>query len=152
MKVPTRKAALRQRAMTPTGHLLLAATVVLALASPLRPLSPATALSATASVDPRLRLDWEAGTRRGRPVVQGYVYNDSLRAANNVRLLVEVLDASGAVTARTVGFVFGVVPFNDRTYFEVPLKTPGASYRVSVTGFDWLSNGAGGGGGGGGGM
>ena len=40
----------------------------------------------------------------------------------------------GAVIARGVGFVRGLVNFNDRAYFEVPLKTPGASYRVSVTG------------------
>jgi len=55
----------------------------------------------------------------------------------DVRLLVETLDASGAVTARTIGFVRGVVPFHDRSYFEVSLKTAGASYRVSLTTFDW---------------
>jgi|SRR5215471_4142441 len=138
--------------MTPIRHLLLATTVVLVLASPFQPVSPAGALSETSTVDRRLRLDWEAGARHGRPVIQGYLYNDSLRAANNVGLLVETLDTSGAVTARTVGFVRGIVAFNDRSYFEVPLKTPGASYRVSVTGFDWMSGGASGGGGGGGGM
>jgi len=137
--------------MTPTRYLLVATTVVLALASLLRMVPPAAALNAAASVDSRLRLDWEVGTRRGRPVVQGYVYNDYLRAANDVRLLIETLDASGAVTARTVGFVRGVIGANDRSYFEVPLKTPVASYRVSITGFDWLSDGAGGGSGGGGG-
>ena len=118
-------------------QLLLLATAVVLSPAMLRPILPAAALSESSSADRRLRLDWEAGTRRGRPVIQGYVYNDYLRAANNVRLLVEVLDASGAVSARTVGFVFGVVPLNDRTYFEVPLKTAGASYRVSITDFDW---------------
>ena len=130
----------------PLELLLLAAAVILSPAT-LCPILPAAALSESSSVDRRLRLDWEAGTRRGRPVIQGYVYNDYLRAASNVRLLVEVLDASGAVTARTFGFVLGVVPFNDRSYFEVPLKTPGASYRVSITAFDWKDVcGAGGGG------
>jgi hypothetical protein len=47
------------------------------------------------------------------------------------------------VIARDVGFVRGVVQFNDRTYFEVPLKTAGASYRVSVTALDWKGGGAG---------
>jgi hypothetical protein len=106
------------------------------------------ALSATSTVDSRIRLDWEVGTRFGRPVIQGYVYNDYLRAASNVLLLVETLDASGAVIARGVGFVRGLVHFNDRAYFEVPLKMPGASYRVSVTGFDWKDLGPGAGGGG----
>jgi hypothetical protein len=127
--------------MKPIEH-VLATMVVLALASFL-PMPPATALSATSTVDARLRLDWEVGTRHGRPVIQGYVYNDSLRAVSNVQVLVEPLDASGAVIARDVGFVRGAVAFNDRTYFEVPIKTPGASYRVSVTGFAWSGGGGG---------
>jgi hypothetical protein len=135
--------------MKPIKYLLLASMASLMLAS-FHPTTSAIALSATSTVDARIRLDWEVGTWRGRPVIQGYVYNDYLRAAYNVQLLVETLDASGTVIARGVGFVRGVVPFNDRTYFEVPLKMPGASYRVSVTGFDWKDTGGGGGGGGGG--
>ena len=118
-------------------RLRLASMVILGLAT-FHPATRAAALDATSSVDSRIRLDWEAGGRHGgRPVIQGYVYNDYLRAASDVRLLVETLDASGTVIARDVGFVRGVVVFKGRNYFEVPLKTPGASYRVSVTGFDW---------------
>ena len=130
--------------MNPIRHGFLTIMVVLVWASVL-PLPPVAALSATSSADARLRLDWQVGTRRGRPVIQGYVYNDYLRAASNVLLLVETLDASGTVTARTIGFVRGVVPFNDRSYFEVPLKTAGASYRVSITAFDWRDVGGAGG-------
>ncbi len=133
--------------MKPTKYLLLASMASLMLASFYLP-TPAMALSATSTVDARIRLDWDVGTRFGRPVIQGYVYNDYLRAANNVQLLVETLDASGTVIARGVGFVRGLVHFNDRTYFEVPLKMPGASYRVSVTGFEWKDLGPGAGGGG----
>jgi hypothetical protein len=122
---------------------LLATMAVLALAAG-SPVRPAAALSATSSVDARIRLDWEVGTTRGgRPVIQGYVYNDYGRPASDVQLLVETLDASGAVIGRTVGFVRGVVQLNDRTYFEVPIKVTGASYRVSVTGFDWRGGGGG---------
>ncbi|MGH7373826.1 MAG: hypothetical protein ACREJY_06325 [Candidatus Rokuibacteriota bacterium] len=126
--------------MKPT-RLSLAIAVVLALGigSPAR---PAAALSAASSVDARIRLDWQVGSGRGgRPVIQGYVFNDYGRPASDVHLLVETLDASGAVIGRTIGFVRGVVQFNDRAYFEVPIKTPGASYRVSVTGFDWKGGG-----------
>jgi hypothetical protein len=108
--------------------------------------APAAAVSVPSGIDARLRLDWEAGTRRGgRPVIQGYVYNDHGRPAADVHLLVETLDAAGAVVARSIGFVRGVVHFNDRVYFEVPLKTAGASYRVTVTSFDWKGGGGGGG-------
>ncbi len=124
-------------------RLLLATMAVLALAAG-SPVRPAAALSAASSVDARIRLDWEVGaTRGGRPVIQGYVYNDYGRPASDVRLLVETLDASGAVIGRTVGFVRGVVQLNDRAYFEVPIRVTGASYRVSVTGFDWKGGGGG---------
>jgi hypothetical protein len=126
--------------------LLVAAMVILALAS-LHATAPVGAVPATSSVDSRLRLDWQIGSRHGgRPVIQGYVYNDYLRAAAEVQLQVEALDASGAVLSRNVGFVRGVVPFRDRAYFEVPVKTPGISYRVSITAFDWKDCGGGGGG------
>lgn len=122
-------------------RLLLVTMAVLALAAG-SPVQPVAALSATSSVDARIRLDWEVGTTRGgRPVIQGYVYNDYGRPASDVQLLVETLDASGAVIGRTVGFVRGVVQLNDRTYFEVPIRVTGASYRVSVTGFDWRGGG-----------
>ena len=104
--------------------------------------APAAAASVPSGIDARTRLDWEAGvTRRGKPVVRGYVINDHGRPAADVRLLVESLDASGAVVARAIGFVPGVVQFNDRAYSEVPLRTPGASYRVTVTSLDWRAGG-----------
>jgi hypothetical protein len=126
--------------------LLLATMAILAMTG-LDPTPPAGALPATSSVDSRLRLDWEVGTRHGgRPVIQGYIYNDYLRAAAEVQLLVEAVDASGAVVSRDVGFVRGAVLFKDRAYFEVPVKTAGASYRVSITAFDWKDCGGGSGG------
>lgn len=122
---------------------LVAMLTVLALGA-VAPARPAIAFGAAATVDPRIRLDWDVTTSRGgRPVVRGYVFNDSGRPASGVRLLVETLDASGSVVARTVGFVRGAVGFNDRAYFEVPLKAPGASYRVSVTALDWKGGGGG---------
>jgi hypothetical protein len=63
------------------------------------------------------------------------------RPASDVRLLVETLDASGAVIARHTGFIRGVVQLNDRAYFELPVVTPGASCRLSVTALDWKGGG-----------
>jgi hypothetical protein len=122
--------------MNRTKALFLAAMLILPVA--LHPTGSALALSATSSVDSRIRLDWKVGTTHGsRPIIQGWVYNDYGQAAKGVRLLVETLDASGNVVARDSGFVFGTVAANGRTDFEVPLKQTGASYRVSVTAFDW---------------
>src|SRR5262249_31300143 len=95
------------------------------------------AVTAPSGIDPRLRLDWEADSRAGRPLISGYIYNDYGRAAINVRLLAETLDAGGQVVDRTIGFVPGNVPGSNRSYFSIPLKTAGAAYRVLVTSFDW---------------
>src|SRR5712664_48225 len=66
--------------MKPIKYLLLVSMASLTLAS-FHPTTPAMALSATSTVDARIRLDWEVGTRFGRPVIQGYIYNDYLRAS-----------------------------------------------------------------------
>jgi hypothetical protein len=131
---------------TSTKALLVSTMALLALGplSPAGPVRPASALGAASSIDPRIRLDWEVGTgRAGRPVIQGYVYNDYGRPASDVHLLVETLDGSDAVISRDIGFVRGVVQLYDRSYFEVPLKISGVSYRVSVTSLDWKGGGGG---------
>jgi hypothetical protein len=108
--------------------------------------APVAATVVPSGFNEHVRLDWEAGkTRRGKPVIQGYVLNDYFLPAHNVILLVETLDSSGAVVTRTTGFVVGLVQSNDRGYFEVPLKTTGAAYRVTVTSLDWRGLGGGGG-------
>ena len=54
----------------------------------------ALATISPSGIDSRLRLDWEVGqTRGGRPEIQGYVINDNMQPAMNVRLLVETLTA-----------------------------------------------------------
>ena len=121
--------------------LRMAALALLSLGAACAPV-PAQALGAASTVDPRIRLDWQVGAARGGgPVIQGYVYKDSGRPASDVRLRVETLDPSGAVIARHVGFIRGVVQLNDRAYFELPIRAPGTSYRVSVTALDWKGGG-----------
>lgn len=119
--------------MTGRRFVLLIAVLALSLVGP-----PAAAVITPSGIDPRLRLEWDASqTRGGRPMVTGYIYNDYGRPANNVRLLVETLDGSGQVIDRAFGFVRGIVPVFNRSYWVVPLKTSGASYRVTVTSFEW---------------
>ena len=117
---------------------ILVPVLALALLTP----AAAAPVRAPSGIDPRLVLEWEAGSgRRGHPVVSGYVYNNYDRAAYEVRVLVETLDAAGHPVDRAGGFVFGIVPVRGRSYFEVPIKTQGPSYRVTVTSFDWRDGG-----------
>ena len=104
----------------------------------------ALATISPSGIDARLRLDWEVGqTRGGRPEVQGYVVNDHMRPAMDVRLLVETLDSKGQVTDRAHGFVVGAVPALSRAPFVVAMKTGGASYRISIIDFAWKDGGSG---------
>jgi len=103
----------------------------------------ALATISPSGIDARLRLDWEvAQTRAGRLEIQGYAINDYMRPAMNVRLLVETLDSTGHTTDRAYGFVVGAVPALSRAPFVVPLKTAGASYRISITTFTWKDGGS----------
>src|SRR5207302_11005163 len=75
----------QEAAMTRLRIVLLVAILAVSLAA-----ERAAAVISPSGIDPRLRLDWEAGQRRdGRPVISGYIYNDYMRAANNVRFLAE---------------------------------------------------------------
>ena len=101
-------------------------TVLIALCLLLIATDGARAISSPSGIDSRLRFEYEVGrTRHGKPEIQGYIYNDYGRAANNVRMIVETLDESGQVVGRAYGYVFGIVPVFNRTPFNVPLQTDG---------------------------
>jgi hypothetical protein len=95
------------------------------------------AQTGTSVTDTGLRLEWEArAAQDGGAVISGYIYNDNRRPAIKVRLLAEALDGTDQVVDRAVGFVVGAVPVAGRSYWRVPLKTPGTRYRVTVSFFE----------------
>ncbi len=86
------------------------------------------------------RVEWASRTASGGSVIDGYIYNVSGTAAENVRLLIESLDPAGAVTAQTVRWVHGTVDNNGRSYFVVAVPAAG-TYRVRVGAYDWVPSG-----------
>ena len=86
----------------------------------------------------------EASPAQGRrgPVVAGYVYNTYGYNADRVWLMVEALDAGGAVIGTTQSPVLGTVPNGGRAYFEVSAPPGGTTYRVHVTTYEWVGRGA----------
>jgi hypothetical protein len=91
------------------------------------------AMSATPVTE--LRVEWETVARGGRTVVRGYVYNEHQMRAENIRLLVEGLDASARPVTTRLAHVMGTLPSRDRAYFEAVVPAA-ASYRVSIESFD----------------
>ena len=130
----------------------LPAVLLAACATATAPTGPSPSASST---EPKLlqplvvgweqffRIDWQAGERNGRPVVDGHVFNTWGEAATHVQLLVDELDAAGRITAQQVAWLgFDLTPGTSAP-FEVALREPATAYRVSVFGFDWVERGRG---------
>ena len=87
------------------------------------------------------RIEWNAGERRGEPVVYGHVVNEWGMPARSVRLLVDALDPAGNVVGQKVTWVPGVLTPGTRAPFEAPAPAAAPTYRVSVFAFDWVQTG-----------
>ena len=126
-------------ASRPLGALLLALALG-ACAGPVQ-VQQRPDLSATFS-DGRFQVTWEtAQTKKGEPLIAGYVQNTRGNGAANIRLRVETLDAQGQVIATATGLAPGYVGGFSRAYFEVPLEKTGIGYRVTVASWDPAGNG-----------
>src|SRR5262245_37401059 len=93
-----------------------------------------------AGVDFRADADFDQISRRG-PAVSGWLYNDRGYGVSNVRLRVEVMDATGGVLATGEGWLYGNVPSRGRGYFFVIIPRRGESYRVTLLSSDGLERG-----------
>jgi len=87
--------------------------------------------------DPLFRVDYTAepdghGTTR----ITGYVYNDHGRAADQIRLRITELDASGVTLASYVEPVVETVPALGRAFFDIKVPDEGIVYRVTVESWD----------------
>jgi hypothetical protein len=88
------------------------------------------------------QLTWEtAQTKKGSPLIAGYVQNTRGSGVANLRLQVDTLDAQGQVVATATALAPGYVGGFSRTPFEVPLEKTGVGYRVSIIGWDRAGNG-----------
>ncbi|MBI1845940.1 MAG: hypothetical protein HY294_03680 [Candidatus Rokubacteria bacterium] len=93
---------------------------------------------------PGVRVESETSTtRKGQPIVSGYVYNEKGMYAIRTRILVEQVDAAGAVVWSRTAWVAGDLPPFGRGYFEERVPVAGAAYRVSVVFIDWREGGGG---------
>jgi hypothetical protein len=83
------------------------------------------------------QLTWEPVEYGGKLSVAGYVANNYGLEAVGVRLMVESLDATGRITARTIGYVNYPIPPSSRGYFEIFPSEKASSFRVYVLSWDW---------------
>ena len=89
------------------------------------------------------KLQWEAADHKGRPVVQGSIFNDYGVPARKIRVLVDSLDAAGGVTGQTIGYVAFDLTAGTSAPFEVPVPARAAAYRVVIFQWEWTQSGGG---------
>jgi hypothetical protein len=82
------------------------------------------------------RIESETAQARGRTVIRGTVYNTSTRRTNRIQLLIDGLDASGAIVNQHIEWLGTELMPGDHVAFESRTGGPAASYRVSVFAFD----------------
>jgi hypothetical protein len=103
-------------------------------------LSPAVGtagpIQADATIDQYFRLEWQATPATQGSEIAGYVDNVGNVPADRMQILVERLDAGGAVVGMSRVWVLGVVVPLHRNYFTTRVS-PAASYRVRILTFDW---------------
>ena len=116
-------------------------TVLLLISLLLIPVGARAQNYAIQGADRYFRIEASPAQGRRGPIMAGYITNTYGHNADRVWLMVEALDASGAVIGTTQSPVLGTVPNGTRTYFEVPAPPGGASYRVHVTAYDWIGRG-----------
>ena len=110
--------------------------LVVAMAVLLPGPAPADPIHADATVEQYFHLQWEATAGARGAEIAGYVENVSDLPVDRMRLLVERLDASGAVVGSTTTWVMGSVAAHHRNYFTT--RVPSApAYRVRILTFDW---------------
>ena len=96
------------------------------------------------SIERYFRVEWQVTRDRKGPAVEGYVYNTAYQTAQQIRLQIQRVDASGSVVGNSTIWLPGDVSMNDRAYFNASVPEA-ASYRVQVLSFDWACQGGGGG-------
>src|SRR5262249_52901887 len=116
--------------------LVLSATLITALALGGQAAAqggPETALAAEHfRVDGRVKEDHD-----GHAKISGYLYNDYGEAADQIRLRITELDASGHTVATYVEPISDTLPGFDRTYFYVKVPGHASSYQVAVDSFNF---------------
>jgi hypothetical protein len=82
------------------------------------------------------RVEWAATPAAHGPEITGYVENVGNVPVDRMRVVVERLDASGAVIGSSTTWVMGVVIPRHRSYFTTRVA-PAAAYRVGILTFEW---------------
>jgi len=81
------------------------------------------------------RIDWQLSESAGQPLLTGHVRSVRKYGARWMQLLVDRVDASGALIDQRLVWLTSEITRGTQVYFEVRVA-PAASYRVAVYAFE----------------
>ena len=87
------------------------------------------------------RVQWEATTRNGQTVVQGYISNTWGFTAQRMQLLVTGFDATGQQLGQVIAWGPNEINPGDRRFFNVSVPPGASTYDVAIFAWDWVQTG-----------
>lgn len=126
----TRRRILTARSLRPWLTLALLAVVVPTTGAEALPLSPLVI-----NWQEYFQVDWQVSERAGKPLLTGHVRSVRKYGARWMQLLVDRLDASGALIDQRLVWLTSEITRGSQVYFEVRME-PAASYRVAVFAYE----------------
>lgn len=81
------------------------------------------------------QIDWQPGERGGQSVLTGHVRSTWKYGARWMQLLIDRVDAQGALLDQRLVWLPSELPRGSQVYFEVRVE-PAATYRVAVYAYE----------------
>jgi hypothetical protein len=89
------------------------------------------------------RVQWDATTRNGQTMVEGFISNTWGFPAQQIQLLVTGYDATGKQLGQVVAWGPNEINPGGRRYFNVPVAPGASTYDVAIFAWDWVQTGGG---------
>ena len=123
--------------MTSLSRVALAIAALTAGCAPV-PSGPLTPL--VVGTEQHVTVEWHPQQSEQPTVVWGYVHNHSPYTFDQLRVLIDALDAHGQILGQRLVWSPGVLGTWGRNYFEAPMG-PAPAYRARVFSYDRVESG-----------
>jgi hypothetical protein len=88
-------------------------------------------------------VEWRVDQDGGHPAIVGHVYNDWNTRVNSILLEIAELNAAGQELGTSFVSLNDEISGGARAFFEAPVRSVNATYRVTVRSFEWIRRGHG---------
>lgn len=87
------------------------------------------------------RVQWDATTKNGQTIVEGYISNTWGFPAQQIQLLVTGSDATGKQLGQLIAWGPNEIDPGGRQYFDVPVPPGASTYDVAIFAWNWVQTG-----------